>query len=348
MTETKADWNIEDADDEIVVSPAPAPEAAAPIAQMKPDVMAHQSTPDLVLPKPEIAPESKNTVAPASSKPDFSNLPTDPKEIEKRLRFRRPPYTPEEQEMRRRYFASQQVEKSPDIDLNAVRVAQHKAIVNAPQWRIDSLNKYTDALTADNFTDMAITPRRNIGEILNRILGEMEIQVIIALIRKVGCVQAIIALENFAVANPRRRLEELKKLISSTTDLETLRQLNEESIGLNSPHTSIVAQNVRSLLITEYEQSLKPLLIRLLDSAISFAESYKAEAVQHEQEFFRMHGVKHEPTGVSRKFDIAIADLRHRKAQLTTPPVTMHISSATAPSAEDTVLNTVFELDLIE
>ena len=122
-------------------------------------------------------------------------------------------------------------------------------------------------------------------------------------------------------------------------------ELHAELVKLESPVASESIQQVaRHQLFLAYAP-VKDISISLLAELVRVLERKKAEAIDAEKAFFQIHGVPHEQTGVSRRYDAMIKNLRTQLENLTnTPP---HVTRDTALAPSQTVITGIFGLEII-
>lgn len=307
----------------------------------------------LVLPPPVTedasGEESDETPEEKPAPVDLSDLPgpENPKArheyIRERLQFRKEPYTPTEQALRKIAHDEQQGSPNVQIDPNQHRVEVAAAINSADRRRSERISKLQSALAGGDWLPMM--PGGQTPDPILEYMGTLECLELVKKLRPALAYYEIEFHRNYVWLNPISRAKEHAAALHSNPSDEQMAKIATEEALLKSDHFKTVASSRAAGLRSQYIQNIRPLVRILLRSALLFLTESKLAAIAAEIDFLEQNGAEADdwkPTAASTRFDDSISKLKHAIEQIENP-ICVAITVIGAPDPV-TPLKTVFHI----
>lgn len=113
---------------------------------------------------------------------------------------------------------------------------------------------------------------------------------------------------NAVALNPQDAIEQIRRQINSTSDMERVAALQRRASEI-SQFSVEAQQKARGLCIGFHDEHVKPALLNLVNAALEVLDEFLAEATNSELLLFSQFALQHEPTGVSRRVQAVVATM---------------------------------------
>ncbi len=130
-------------------------------------------------------------------------------------------------------------------------------------------------------------------------------------VQRTGLDYSRFLLENFGLISRRDRAGELRHLITTATDLQQLNAFHGELNFIEGPGAAEACHSLQ-VQCSNMFQTFSAALSNLIRACIVESKHQKDVASAAEEEFFSQHGLPHESTNVSKRFDRIIAEFEAR------------------------------------
>lgn len=328
------DWNT---DDDVHETTTPAPVTAAPAT---PDVHPDPTIPSLVKPNPVAmqrpALQRNQPTVYVLTQADLDALPNDLPAVFKEMRLRNPAFrgvvpTPksmaEFHELRRRWGRLQDSRHLPtDDELVEARRKAGVAIIGAESARQSLISESKTALEDNRFMPVINELKPGLDDVLLAFISESAVIEKIVEIRRALTVYQIEHAANFMFHSPHARAREQKLALHSNPSEDAVNRIVDEMtlMGLRdarfSQHFQLLANYKCSQLNALWNDTVKPLLIDLLQACELYVSERKLDLLQHAREFLQAHGADDaQAVAFSKKYDATLSEVKHRLNFLVNP-----------------------------
>ena len=224
-------------------------------------------------------------------------------------------------ELREAAHAGQQGMPVLVIDYQAQAESRADLISNGERRRAAESAELQAAL-ANGFDGIPIAPEKEIPEVVLTYLATDGLGLARALRSKLAQYQIMLNEPwNFALLNPETRRDERTMALNSNPTPEAMKVIVAESLMAGTrekpaEHFRQISSAAKAKLYAFWTTEIKGIETQMLGGAMAFANQCREASIAAEQQFFAFAGVKHDgtaQTAVARRFDSAIADLKHNR-----------------------------------
>jgi hypothetical protein len=327
------DWNL-DSDvgvtDEITASPV----LSANAIPGKTERHVDPTIPTLVLPKPD---EMQKAALPRRDNQPYVLNDAEKSALDalnlnavfREMKARNPAYrgvvaTPkviaEFQYLRERYDKLCQVPRfqPTDAELVEIRHAQGLAITKSERNRAERLLQLKTALEHNAF--LPVIPDGDLPDVLLEFICEERIVSKIVELRRAQAAYQVLVLESFIYHSPSVRKQEQKIALQSNPSDDTVNRITQEIMLMGSEHFRMLASNKVAQLNGVWNETVKPLLVDLLQTAELYVSEQKLAALANAQDLCRANDVDEDHAALfAKKYDAVLRELKHRLSYAVNP-----------------------------